>query len=118
MMDFGPQRLQKTAGGGTYDRVRGQVSKKINEIRSTLQKEEKRVIAAMTKLGLKVNERASYIDYEMHGSDGLRIGGVFKFEDPHARSKHQLESLLEEIFDYPYISSRGSEWVMHFGDDV
>jgi len=110
--------LQRVASKDAYTTSRNLIEKGLNAIERDLSKEKKKLVTSLQKLGLNVNEGQSFITYEIHGSDGLRVYGSALFSDFQNRDRFALEDSIEQSGALKYFSLKelGKGWKLTFGD--
>lgn len=110
--------LQRVASKDAYTTSRNLIKKGLNDIERDLSKEKKKLVGSLQKLGLNVNEGQSYITYEVHGSDGLRVYGSALFSDSQGRDRYALEDSIEQsgVLEYFSLKALGKGWQLTFGD--
>jgi hypothetical protein len=110
----------KVSGKDPHMEARAVVGQGLREINRKLDQVLKKLAARFKSELLEVDLKRSWVNWELHGSDGVRVewGIYFTDKDPMIRSKRDIELLLQEKFDiWGSVRAHGpDQWEMQFGD--
>lgn len=112
----------KVASDAMYQSAREIVFKARNTIETKLNRLIADAEKKLKRHDLKVDVRASYLNYRIHGSDGLLVGGIIKIVDMAdiPRDTMQIEEAIiaSGLADGAYVTkgTNAGEWLYHIGD--